>query len=138
MEKSEIIIKICAMPREYKTKGNMSMQDLLLLSGYMDAPDKITTQDLEPHLRQFPEIVVSWQQFSWDIRWTPCWYLDSSDNSSNYNSGDWYVGYMTREVIDKEKYNFTNAFEACAFFIKQTLEFYREYIMKHGEPKKGI
>jgi hypothetical protein len=124
MEKSEIIKNICELTNDW-TRGNVSIIQLFLSSGYKDAPDKITTQDIESHLRQFPKLIDSWKQYSWDNHGDPAWYLNSHGNSTDYNSKDWYVGYSLGNKI----YEFSNAYEACAFYIKQTMDSLRVYAL---------
>jgi hypothetical protein len=126
MEKTEIITKLCEMPHEFHTRQNISMFNLFLSSGYMEIPDRITTQDLESHLRQFPELINDWQQLSWDNRGHPAWYLDSRNNESNYDSGDWIVGFDLGHKI----YEFNNAYQACALYIKQESEQLREMVIR--------
>jgi hypothetical protein len=110
---NEIIIKILCLPHDFKNK-NKSQDDLLLESGYFEFFNQITEAELILMLKQNPEVINDWLQFSEDGR-DYGWYFTKGKD------GKCFVGHYPegREFIE---INTSDEFLACAAFIKRKIE----------------
>lgn len=117
MNREQIVEAVCRLPKDFREKGNVSIPQLLELSGYVGVTDRITEEDLEACLRKSPGLVESWIAQSEDNRGSPAWYIQEQDVSGN-EIGAWVVGRYpngTRET-------FPDRFRACAFYVKRFVE----------------
>lgn len=113
----KIVASVCRLPRDFREKGTVSMRWLLETSGYMARADEITERHLETYLREHPELVNWWIAQSEDNRGSPAWYLQERTDAHKRGSA-WVVGCYPGAV----RQEFTDRFEACAFYIKRFVE----------------
>src|SRR5688572_28923518 len=64
---------VCRMPIAFRARCNVSMVGLIEENGYSALADDITELVLEEHLRQHPELVAVWVQYSEDQRCSPAY-----------------------------------------------------------------
>jgi len=110
------------MATEYYRLRTVSMLDLTKSSGYLQDPDAVTEEALEEVLRANPELISSWLNLS-DARTRYGWCL-SKPHGVGYEGDGWVVEYPN----GKKKRHFPDGFTACAFYVKQEIECYRELI----------
>ena len=113
MESIEIIIeKICKIPFDFNSLGNISVYDLLKESGYNQVRNQITTKDITNYLKDKPEIINDWLQYSDDKR-SPGYYLAKGR-----------IFHVIGNTEENEKSNriYFNLTKACANFIKLEID----------------
>ena len=109
---------VCRMPTEFHRRRNISMVGLIDETGYSSLAGGITHAVLEEHLRQHPELVAVWVQYSEDQRCTPAYALGGR-NTVGDPTKDWGVSYWDPDDPTKDwDRTFADQFAACAFFIK--------------------
>jgi hypothetical protein len=113
--RDDIIRAVCEMAHAFKSRGNVSMVDLLRESGYLQDPESADESAIERHLRRSPELVASWVCYSEDQRASPAWYMREPETVG----GHWVVGHMSASGTHSERRSFANGFAACAFYIKR-------------------
>jgi hypothetical protein len=111
---SDVISKVCSMPRDFKVSRNKSMIQLLKKSGYLEHKNDVVKDEVIKFLKNHSDLVEDWQIYSLDKRTSTGWYLLHEDSV-------WTVGYLNIGGREKE-YKFTTGFEACAVFIIYELE----------------
>ena len=92
------------------------MLQLLKESGYVADPEEVTAEDLEPYLRQHPDLIDTWLFNSMDTRGTPTWFLQSPEESPKGKR--WVVGLFPGE----QHWEFEQGSEASAYYLKQFAE----------------
>jgi hypothetical protein len=112
---------VCQMPIAFRARGNLSMVDLIEESGYSALADDITELVLEKHLRQYPELVPVWVQYSEDQRCSPAFGI-SGPSTDGDSARDWRVFYWDHDPAKRWDHTFPDQFTACAFFIKRNAE----------------
>jgi hypothetical protein len=113
-------IKIIAdFPAIYRA-GNLTPIELMVQSGYSKLFSFVTIENLSDYLRQKPNLIEDWIQYSEDIRHTPAWAFGQNENDS------WTVTYLEDGKLIEE-YNFDDKFVACAKMVKMTLEAIRNH-----------
>jgi hypothetical protein len=111
------VYAVCRMPIEFHRR-NISMVGLIDETGYVSLAGEITQAVLEEHLRQHPELVAVWVQYSEDQRCSPAYGLGGRDTVGDPTK-DWHVSYW--DPHDPTKCwdrIFPDQFAACAIFIK--------------------
>lgn len=116
---SEIIVKVCAMPRDFRNRGHKSMNQLFNESGYLKQPEAVTKERLTDYLRANPDLINDWENYSSDKRVSKGWYFVKDQS-------EWIVGYAGVPG-QNQKQTFTSGFEACAEFILQELKEFAEH-----------
>lgn len=111
---SNIVSKICSLPKNFYEEQNKSPIQLFKESGYRENPYDITKQKLVKHLEENPSLIFEWEKYSSDIRYSPSWYF-LKDNSN------WVVGYSD-ESTKEQRIAYSSEFEACAEFILREIE----------------
>jgi hypothetical protein len=114
-ELSSVISAIGRMPTEFRSRGDVSMMQLLSDSGYLASQSAITIELLINHFVEHPEAVDAWLRLSWDNRGWPSWYLQ--DPQSENSRGMWVVGFHPGE----HREYFERGADACAVFVKNKL-----------------
>ncbi len=112
-----IVASICRMPKDFRETRTVSMSQLLEASGYTTRPDDITEARLANYLREHPELVDSWINESEDNRGSPAWYLQERPDAHRRGTA-WVVGRYPDDALKE----FTDRFEACAYYIKRFIE----------------
>jgi len=106
---SDVISKVCLIPRDFKVSGNRSMIQLLQESGYLGCKNGVVKDEVIKFLENHPDLIEDWQIYSLDKRTSTGWYL-------LYEDSVWTVGYLNDGGREKE-HKFVSGFEACAVFI---------------------
>ena len=109
----DIISKVCSIPRDFHFYQNKSITQLLQESGYLEQPEAVTKERLIEHLTANPDLLIDWENYSSDKRYSPAWYF-KQENS------EWIVGYFDQRR-EREQV-FSSGFEACAEFILYELK----------------
>ena len=115
-----IVDALCTMPTRFHERGDISMIGLLRETGYNGPQSGVSEQDIEKHLRQHPDLVRVWTNYSEDQRCSPAWYLAQPGTSSDSAEG-WRVGYYAHDSRLPETL-FPDEFVACAFYIAREVE----------------
>jgi hypothetical protein len=121
MQLSSVVSAIGRMPLEFRSRGNVSMLQLLAESGYLTNQSLVTIELLSAYFAEHPESVDAWLLKSLDNRASPSWYL--LDLSAASGPGKWAVGFYPgehREYFDRRE-------DACAVFVKNWLIQSSEY-----------
>lgn len=128
MNTTNTIAKLIHIPRNFRTRGDVSILSLLKETGYFDAYDSISEEDIRAVLHGHAECIEDWLTYSQDKRSDEGWYFQQED-------GDGYiVGYSPGR--DDQLRQYSVATDACAFFIKHELEDIRQRSCP-GERKRG-
>lgn len=109
---------VCRMASEFYRLGNVSMNNLLKSSGYLQNPSAVLEDDLEGVFRAKPDLIDEWVRLSENKRTRDGWWLVRPDSP---HTSDWIVIYPN----GRKQRKFPDGFKACAFFAKQEIEVYR-------------
>jgi hypothetical protein len=115
MELSLVLSAIGRMPTEFRSRGDVSMVQLVVESGYLLNQSLITVDLLSQYFVDHPEAVDAWLRNSLDNRGWPSWYLQ--DPSSATSQGKWVVGFHPGE----HREYFERGSDACGVFVKKWL-----------------
>ena|SRR6058998_3221846 len=96
------------------------MVALFQQSGYGADGSSISEEALESYLREHPDLVRTWVEYSEDQRCSPAWYLVAPGAGLDGQTG-WRVGYYAIHHRLPERV-FPDEFAACAFFIMREVE----------------
>jgi hypothetical protein len=110
---SDVISKICSMPRDFHTLKNKSINQLFIEAGNLDKKNLVTKEELMSHLIGNPELITDWENYSSDKRVSQGWYFLK-------NKSEWVVGYAG-VPSQGQKFMFISNVEACAEFILREL-----------------
>ena len=116
---SDVISKICSMPRDFRFQGTKSMIQLFKESGYLEESKLVTKKALTIYLKTNPELTNDWENYSSDKRVPQGWYF-LKDNDQ------WIVGY-SGTTSQEQKLQYNSKFEACAEFILHELLEFQEH-----------
>jgi hypothetical protein len=105
---------ICNFPTIYKI-GNKTPVDIVAESGYNEFFKEVTIESIATYLTKRHDLIVTWIQFSDDIRHNPAWGFAPGDN------GTWNVAYSHKGKII-ESFTFDNEVDACAKMVKETVD----------------
>ena len=110
---TDVISKICSMPKDFYLFGNKSMNQLFNESGYLDKRNLVTKEALISYLTANPKLVTDWENYSSDKRVSQGWYFWK-------DKSEWVVGYAS-VPSQEQKLTFNSRVEACAEFILREL-----------------
>ena len=96
----------------------MSVFSLLKDSGYFDAYESISEEDIRAALDGHTDCIGDWLLYSQDKRSDEGWYFQQKDG------GGYIVGYFPGYKEQPRQYS--SSTDACAFFIKRESEDIRE------------
>jgi hypothetical protein len=113
---SNLVSRLCEMPNECRSRGNVSMVALLREIG----ASNVSEDDVSAHLRAHPGLVQVWANYSEDQRGAPSWYLARPGRGLDGAEG-WRVGFYALSNRVPERV-FPDEFSACAFFIARHIE----------------
>ena len=102
----DIVKRICYLPVDFHRLRTVSAIQLLRDSGYLNKPENITNEMVEAFLRDHPELVTQWLNWSADKRVSSGWYF-------LHEKGKYVVGYYPKGK--KKIYSDPN--KGCAEFI---------------------
>ena len=111
MKYDDTIAKICRMPRDFRTRGDVSMVELLQESGYAEYRELITEDLIREYVDTHRENIAAWQRYSDDQRCGPSWFF------RNKTIG--HVPISGKIELEKE---YPSEAEACAAYIKRMME----------------
>jgi hypothetical protein len=120
---SNVLSKVCLIPRDFYSHQNKSVIQLFNESGYLEQRDLVTKEKLMEYLMANPDLITDWENYSSDKRYSPGWYL-LKDQSQ------WIVGYSSVPSQEQKTF-FTSGTEACAEFILHELEEWTEHRTRH-------
>ena len=106
---SNVISKLCSMPRDFHLLKNKSMVQLLIESGYLNEIPLVTIETILTYLAENPDLIIDWENYSSDKRVSEGWYFLK-------RGSDWIVGYAGNPSLE-QRLVFSSKFEACAEFI---------------------
>lgn len=111
---SNILSKICSIPRDFYTYQDKSVIQLFSESGYLENPKSITKERLMDYLEANPDLIKDWENYSSNKRVSQGWYFLEEKPK-------WIVGYAS---VPSQEYKqaFNSAVEACSEFILHELE----------------
>jgi hypothetical protein len=116
--RDDTVRAVCEMAQAFAARGDVSMADLLVESGYLRDAESADEPAIERHLRVDPALVDSWARYSADQRAAPAWYMLEPETAG----GHWVVGHLAASGSHAERRSFENSFAACAFYVKRVAE----------------
>jgi hypothetical protein len=122
MNNATVIARLCGLPSEFRTRGNVSMIDLIRDSGYLEIANRVFESDIEEYLREHADLVDVWQVYSEDQRCTPTCYLASASFAGRPGDSGWRVGYYSMLPAERVERDFQDGYSACAYFVKRFAE----------------
>ncbi len=109
------IERIVHIPTDFHQVKTKSVLTLLRESGYFELHDKIHESDIYELLKTHPQLINEWLGWSDDKCSTPTWFFTRGED------GKCLVRHSP-DGNDFEEIKTTDAFEACAAFIKREIE----------------
>jgi hypothetical protein len=109
-----IVKKVINIPKEFNSSGNISVNNLLIQTGYIEVFNQIGKEEIKKELINNPSYISEWLSWSEDKRTTSGWYFKDNEN------GSYSVGYFSDKIGKEEIYSDIN--EACSIFIKNEIE----------------
>jgi hypothetical protein len=111
-----IVEKIVDISRQFSTKHNISIYQLLKDSGYFENYSEITIDEIKKELRLKPELVQFWLNYSEDKRTSGGWYFLKKDDHT----------FIVGNLSDHSVIPFNDSIDACAQFIRNEIEVIRK------------
>jgi len=108
--------QVLALPGLFRSRGDVSMVELLAGTTYRQEYANITEAELARGLRAAPGLARDWLQYAEDQRCSDCWFL------SERADGGWKVGFLDRHGTVTATTSHDSLEDACARFAKQKLE----------------
>lgn len=102
----QILERVCRMPSDFSSIKTISMLQLLAKSGIETRPEILNVPTILPYIRDHPEVIDDWLQYSSNQRVTSAWYFSRESG-----------GYVVRDFPKGEILNFEEARPACAEYI---------------------
>ena len=119
---SVTIDKIINIPIDFHTSQTKSWNTLLEESGYFENYYRIKLIDLANALKQSPNLISSWLQWSEDQRCTPTWVFSKGE------SGNYHVDHIPKDK-KYEELSTNDEYYACAVFINYLIQSTREHLI---------
>ncbi len=111
----DVVQAVCRLPLDFHATRTMSAVDLVRASGYPAVRSEVTVERLATCLRDHPDWVEQWFEWSADNRGSPAWYLLVS------GSGEFQLGFY--EGPDSQPpVTLTDKVHAAAEFVHRYLE----------------
>ena len=123
----EVVEKVCAIPSDFRRRGDVSVVYLLEESQYDAVRDAVTVDIIQHHLQSRPHLIDDWSGYSMDKRCSSGWYFN--DHSA--------IGHFSSEHGHTQVQIFRKRARACAEFIKLELESIRAN-PSFGSGQKGL
>ena len=114
MDKEKMLDNIVFLPRQFNTDRNISVYNLLKRSGYFDFANDISTNDIKNAINKRPDVVEDWLNWSENKRVSQGWFFKN-------DSEKYIVDYFPYKTNVKRS-AISDAYEACAIFIKNEIE----------------
>ena len=117
---NNVLERIIKIPSEIYTKGNISLYELFINSGYCDCNNYITEDEIKNYLLKYKNYTKDWANYSENKRVDKGYYFI-------LKNGKYIIGYYNKNKIDNrdnivKTYNLSEEIDACANFIKLELE----------------
>jgi hypothetical protein len=93
-------------------------EQLLLASGYLEAPESVTVQDLEAWFSANPQHVLAWGMYSVESR---CEWFGILCIAPTPEAG-WHIAYTAADGSLDRMERYESGAEACAIFVKAYVE----------------
>ena len=118
MEKQiyEMVKKLVHIPDDFNRRRDVSEVVLVFESGYLERHNEIDEDTIAEVLREYPDLIRIWMQWSEDKRSLPTWHF-FWDKDENY----YYVDYSAPGK-ENQHVRTQDGFQACAAFIKREIE----------------
>jgi hypothetical protein len=110
-----VVLSVCRLPLDFHTIRSVSAVELVRRSGYRSARSGVTVERLAACLRDHPDWVDQWFDWSADNRSSPAWYVRESGDG-RHELG-FYEGPSSAAPV-----LFADRAEACATFVLRYLE----------------
>jgi hypothetical protein len=123
MQRKEIVTALIRLSNNYHHMQNVSIRALLKETGYLDSFIEIDEFELIEELREHPNFITDWMEYSDDKRTNEGWYF-VEDN------GEYLVGFINVKLVKSNEVRFGDKVEACAWFIKKEVEEIRKQLRK--------
>ena len=120
MDKSIVIKNVVNLANDEYRRGDISIYQLFLDSGYLTLQEEISIDDIKAELRDCPYLVQSWLNYSEDKRTSGGWYLIKENENT----------YVVGTLETNNNYTFTDDIEACAQFVINEIERMRKRKLK--------
>lgn len=115
MQTKEIVFAIIHLPSEFNRKGDSSFYELLKSTEYFSFFSQINVPDLIEGLKQYPDCVFDWLQYSEDKRTSDGYYFIR-------HKEEYRIGNLNRNGTKQSEEKYEDRFLACATFIKYEVE----------------
>ncbi|MBF0387545.1 MAG: hypothetical protein HQL20_06780 [Candidatus Omnitrophica bacterium] len=112
MNKDDVIANMCRLAVNWKTVGDMSINDWVRASGWLLHRESISLDDIKGFLKVAPELVDGWLLYSEDKRCDSGWYF-TNDEMLGY----FVVGHYGSNTGYTKVEKYRDSIEACAVFI---------------------
>ena len=112
MDKSIVIKNVVNLANDEYRRGDISIYQLFLDSGYLTLHEEISIDDIKAELRDCPYLVESWFNWSDDQRISSGWYIRKESENT----------YIIDRVESDSITTFTDDIDACAHFVKLQIE----------------
>lgn len=109
------ITDLIHLPRNFDSQGDASIYSLLREVGYFDLHDQVTESAIQKRLREYPDLVREWMDFSEGKRVSAGWFFQEGPNG-------YQVGYSPESNNSHLPVDYSDAVAACAAFIKREAE----------------
>ena len=113
-----VCLNIISIPEILTRERDVSFNSLLRKSGFFEMHDKITVEAIQQALLEEPnrviDRVIDWIQYSEDQRCSGWFFVRES--------GHYEVGFIPSEGDEIPATKYSDPLEACATFIKHTIE----------------
>jgi hypothetical protein len=119
MPTDDIVEQIVLMPRTLKAQ-NLSERAFLTNIGYFQEHEKVSEKQIDLKLKQFPDCIDEWIQYSEDQRSDQGYLI--MKNGLRWDVKFW----SSRDKTLNTSKTFTDKVEACAYFIKKEIEHIRK------------
>ena len=112
MERAETIRALCELPRNYRSTG-LSLVETVKASGYFGEPTPPSQLEYETYIRNHPDLVADWVEYSGDQRCVPGWELSPPGEARKV----WEVG----RYPDIPPVTYPDGVRACAAFVARVV-----------------
>ena len=120
-----VALALARFPSDYHARSDATEYKILEASGYLEAHEDVSEQDIKEALQSDTRYLADWLQFSEDKRCLG-WCLARDEDG-------WRVGYWSRSGQKGEDLRFGDGIDACAAFVKREMESIRKnYLEVHS------
>ena len=113
----KMVATACRIPIEFRSRGDVSLNELVRHSGYLDRPEELTTATVRSELLADTTLVDAWFAYSEDKRASSGWYLVVRGPQA----------YEVGLVPGGDPLLFSDRVDACAEFVVRELAGFRRH-----------